>query len=77
MVTEVIKVSCWEGIFLQVHACHGTQLARWLPGIPSGLFHAAGKNVVVKADKWSVKIGLISFWSSGNEDLVADQMSDL
>lgn len=50
------------------------QMAPWHP---SGLFHAAGKNVVVKADKWSVKIGLIPFWSSGNEDLVADQMSDL
>jgi len=60
-----------------VPACHGTQFARWLPGIRSGLFHAAGKNVVEKADKWSVKICLVLFWSSGNEDLVADQMFDL
>lgn len=59
------------------HACHGTQVARWLPGIQSGLFRAAGKNVVEEAGKWSVKICLILFWSSGNEDLTADQVSDL
>lgn len=76
-------MTCWKVTFLQVTAqtvcvrAIGTQFARWFPGIRSGLFHAAGKNGIEKAGKWSVKICLVLFWSSESKDLIADQMSDL